>query len=361
MESERDIIDYVRAGKLAMPPLLFRVVREKPEQEAILRADLLLETTWQGKKRRFVGKVKRYGSDNMVQQAAEQARKLGQALHVYPLVIVPWLSPEQLLWLEKEEVSGVDLCGNGVVVVPGQLLVLKSGQPNKFPGSRLIRRVYEGSSSLVARVFLLRPEYRQVSQVLEEIIARGGNITLPTVSKALKQLEEDVVIEKSKQQVRLLQAEKLLDRLRENFEPPKTKDLLRCKITISDNTEIRRVLQEAAHEAKARLVLSGESSVNFYATMAREPIDTVYCTEFPMDELKRLGVHVDFSSRFPNVELRRTDVETVYFDMRGREGYNIASPIQSYLELAVSDKRGQETAEQVRQQIVIGLQQLQGR
>lgn len=358
MEAEKDILEYVLSGKLELPPLRFTPTAESIET-ADMRPDVLIQTNWQGRTYAFVGEVKRYGSDKSVSEAAEQARKYAEELQVNPLVIVPWLSNEQLLSLEQRNISGVDLCGNGIVVVPGEVLVFRTGQPNKFPTSRLIRRVYEGTSSLVARVFLLRPQYNSVSEILDEITARGGSITLPTVSKALKQLEEDVVIEKSPKRIRTLQADKLLDRLKSNYELPKPRGFVRCKLTTKNNASIGEILFEAAKQAGERIVLSGESSANFYATMAKEPIDTFYCTETTSLQLEELNAEIDVFSRFPNVELKKSDAEIVYFDMRNLNGYNVASPIQAYLELANSDKRGQEIAEQIRKKIIQDVQDLQ--
>jgi len=355
MEAEKDILQYVRAGKLELPPLTFTLVSEETKDSEV-RPDVILQADWQGRNFAFVGEVKRYGSDKSVSEAAEQARYYAERLHVHPLVIVPWLSNEQLESLERKSVSGVDLCGNGVVIVPGEVLVFRTGQPNKFPTSRLIRRVYEGTSSLVARVFLLRPQYNSVSDILDEITSRGGSITLPTVSKALKQLEEDVVIEKSSKRIRLLQADKLLDRLKSNYEAPNPRDFVRCKLTRKDNASIGPIVFDAAKDAGVRIVLSGESSASFYASLAKEPIDTFYCTDIAALELENRDVEMDAFSRFPNVELRKSDSEVVYFDMRNKDGYNVASPVQAYLELANSDKRGQEIAEQIRKKIIQDVQ-----
>jgi hypothetical protein len=145
METEKEIFQYIRAGKLALPPLLFKPV-PYPKKNNV-EADILLETTQQNKQYKFIAEVKRYSSDNTILQAINQARYFAQKLKVNPLVIVPWLSDEQLLSLEKQGVSGLDLCGNGVITIPGQLFVFRSGQPNKFPTSRLVRRVYEGTSA----------------------------------------------------------------------------------------------------------------------------------------------------------------------------------------------------------------------
>lgn len=70
---------------------------------------------------------------------------------------------------------------------------------------------------------------------------------------------------------------------------------------------------------------------------------------------------MDVLSRLPNVELKKCDSGVVYFDMRNMNGYNIASPVQAYLELATSDKRGQEIAEQIRKKIIQDVQALQGK
>ncbi|CAN5660156.1 hypothetical protein BH10CYA1_BH10CYA1_56300 [soil metagenome] len=358
METEKDILEYVNSGKLELSPLRFTPMPESIERSDI-DPDVMVQTNWQGRTFAFVGEVNRYGSDKSVSQAAEQARYYAERLQVSPLVIVPWLSNELLFSLERKNISGVDLCGNGVVVVPGELLVFRTGQPNKFPTSRLIRRVYEGTSSLVARVFLLRPQYNSLSEILDEITARGGSITLPTISKALKQLEEDLVIEKSSKRIRILQADKLLDRLKSNYAPPKPRGSVRCKLTTKNNDNIGAVLLEAAKQAGERIVLSGESSANFYATMAKEPIDTFYCTETTTLQLEKWNSEMDIFSRFPNVELKKCDSEVVYFDMQNKEGYNIASPIQAYLELATSDKRGQEIAEQIRKKIIQDVQDRQ--
>ena len=44
------------------------------------------------------------------------------------------------------------------------------------------------NSSLVARAFLLRPEYKTSQELLDEVTKRGGEVTLPTVSKACSSL-----------------------------------------------------------------------------------------------------------------------------------------------------------------------------
>src|SRR5262249_53861333 len=75
-----------------------------------------------------------------------------------------------------------------------ELLVLRTGFPNQFRWEGTIKNVYRKNSSIVARVFLLKKEFNSVKEVLEEIERRGGLVTLATVSKVCKSLEDDLLI-----------------------------------------------------------------------------------------------------------------------------------------------------------------------
>ncbi len=60
----------------------------------------------------------------------------------WPLLFVPFLSERQLQELEQEKISGIDLCGNGVVVVPDVFAVFRSGEKNRFTSSAPIENIY---------------------------------------------------------------------------------------------------------------------------------------------------------------------------------------------------------------------------
>lgn len=106
-----------------------------------------------------------------------------------------------------------------------------------------------------------------------------------------------------------------------------------------------RWLAQRAGASSSAWVLTGLSSVERYAVMARDEVIAVYCTK--LDEL-RTAVGGKENARFPNVELIEVEDEPVYFDPREDKGLRWASPVQCYLELTAGDKRDQETAGQVR-------------
>ncbi len=82
--------------------------------------------------------------------------------------------------------------------------------------------------------------------------------------------------------------------------------------------------------------------------MAREPVQTFYCSD-AAGLKKELAEDFTETDRFANAKFMETKEESVYFDRRPRL---MASPVQTYLELATGEKREKETAEQVRRFIL---------
>jgi len=387
--TEADLLAFLTEHRLRFPPL--RVAEHQIEStqttdNTVLRMDAILTLSWGDRTYRFAVEARRLWTPKILSEAVYTvkrhvslgdegmllARQAGQQL--YPLVLVPYLSEEWLLKLEAEGVSGIDLCGNGVVVVPGELLVLRTGFPNLYRWEGTIKNVYRKNSSIAARLFLLVPEFRSVKEALAEIRRRGGQLTLPTVSKVCKSLEDDLVIERSRaesrtrrrsssresdrilRQLRLLQPDKLLDLLAGNYMQPAVGRAFRGKCGLRPE-ELRMRLAAWEEQSRARIILTGESSVDAYAVMAREAIQSFYCSDLD-GAVKCLGNDIRETDRFANVSLLETRDDLVYFDRRPSL---VASPIQAYLELVNGDKRQRETADQVRQVILKPLAQAGGK
>ena len=88
--------------------------------------------------------------------------------------------------LEKEQVSGVDLCGNGIVMVPDRMTVMRTGFPNQYPESRPLSNPYRGRSAMVARMLLTRPQWKTLKDLLAAIQHAGAKLSLPQASKAVQ-------------------------------------------------------------------------------------------------------------------------------------------------------------------------------
>jgi hypothetical protein len=238
-----------------------------------------------------------------------------------------------------------------VVVYPGTFSVFRSGGKNRFPSSAAIKNIYRKNSSMVGRGFFVYSDFQTVQDIRATINQRNPLVnrwnkkpmSLSTVSKVLKTMVEDLIITRT-ETIRLLQSDKLLEKLRENYNPPVVKERIRLKIP-ENNKSILKLLSDLSQQLELPLIASGTSSVTRYTVMQRGDLLTVYCpnVEMLLERLPRSQ-----SDRFPNLELLDTEDEPVYFDARQEDGFWWASPLQVYMELMVGDKRDQETAEQLK-------------
>jgi len=353
MISERAVLGRVKRGELELPPMRFSIRRLAPKADSPF--DLILEGTFAGQSYRFAGEIRTLATPKVFAEALARARTAPLPPKTLPLLIVPYLSEERLKELQEAGVSGVDLSGNGVMIVPDRLLVFRTGQPNLFPKSDRIRNVYDGKSSIVARAFLLGPRYPTVTKLAGSIM-ETARVSLPTISKSLFQLEQDLMIARDADGLRLIQPEKLMDALADNYRPPELMVRLVGKATVSETTLLQGVTK-AASRRKERLVLTGASSVGRYAVIGRESMFSFYCESDPAALLKDLNASIEVDSPFPNLELLQTEDERVYFDCQDtRDNRVFASRIQTWLELQKGDKRDQEAAAEVRASILRDIQ-----
>ena len=351
---ESDFLNAFGNGAVELPPLTLELAEVEPRLEAdgrVLRPDAWIDVRWGERVFRFVAEFKAQTTPKSFVGTIAQVRSYAEAAGLPPLVVSPYLTPERLQELEAKGVSGIDLCGNGVVTIPGELLVVRTGKPNRFPASRGIANVYQGATSLVARVFLTRPSYDSVQEVMDEVTGRGGQVSLGTVSKALKSLEEDLVIRRQGRASALLQADELLDRLASVFKPPRAgpRKTYRWR---GPSEELGRRL----HDWRGELVLTGGASVERYGVMPREKAIQCYCPAIETIE-QGLGSELEESLRFPDLELIETRDPTVFFDSRDGGSVSASSPVQCWLELQAGDKRQRDAAAGVRERILTELEE----
>ncbi len=355
------MLEHLQRGNVSLPPLSFRFLGKQSETSGNRRFDAVVEVSWRRSNAKFVVECKSLSTPKVFKGGLNLLKLLSPPKGYQPMLFLPFLNEGQLQELEQEGISGIDLCGNGVVVVPGEFAVFRSGQKNRFSSSTPIKNIYRKNSSMVGRVFLVRSGYDAVQDICSEVNRQNVLVnrwdkrpmSLSTVSKALKTLEEDLIIER-KAIIRLLQPDKLLEKLSENYVSPKITERVRLKVPEGKgNGTIRELLLKQSKELNLPIVAAGTSSVAQFAVMQRGDLLSVYCPRLER-LLERLPGNP--SDRFPNLELVETEDETVYFDARQKEDFWWASPVQVYLELMTSDKRDIETAEQVKSFLLMNLQ-----
>ncbi|MFZ5830826.1 MAG: hypothetical protein ACOY3P_12095 [Planctomycetota bacterium] len=353
---ELEMLRLLAQGRVDTSPLKLVAVQREPNgkgQPKTSEADAIIKLGWGKKVYRFVVECKAVSTPKEIAAAVETAKRSSAPPRSFPMIFVPYLPPSQLRLLEERQVNGIDLSGNALIAVPNEMLVFRTGAPNTFRRPGMIKNVYRKNSSIVPRVFLLKARYNSITEVMEEIESRGGDVSQATVSKVCASLDQDLVIERTKGQVprtrslRLIQPDKLLDLLAENYAPPAINQRLTAKTTLTPD-QFRRRLMQWRSDAAEKAALTGSSSADQYAVIAREPIQSLYCSNLE-SLLATVGPDLEETSRFANIELLETDEDFVYFDIRDNLA---ASPVQTYLELMQGDKREQQTAEQLRKTIL---------
>ena len=349
--TEKEMLDQLREDRIQLSPVTFRFLEGQPNVVVNGRFDAFIEAKWQQNIAGFAVECKALSTPKAFQDGVNLLKSFSLPNGWLPMLFMPFLSEWQLQELEREGLSGIDLCGNGVVVVPDTFAVFRSGEKNRFPSSAPIKNIYRKNSSMVGRVFLLCAGYETVQEIRTKINQRNllvnrwdkKPMSLSTVSKALKTLEDDLIVTREGT-IRLLQPDKLLEKLRENYDPPAVKERVRLKIS-EENGKVLKLLSKLSQTLDLPLMASGTSSVAQYAVMQRGDLLSVYC---PKVEVLLERLPGSQSDRFPNLELLAIEDETVYFDARQEGNFWWASPVQVYLELMAGDKRDQETAEQIK-------------
>lgn len=335
--STRQILRKLRSAEHVPMPLRLEDVKE---ETAIEDQVLIMVLRWGENSERFLVQITRDSTPLMVERARQRLEETPKSdLSMHPLIVAPYLSPEVLDQLIAAGISGLDLSGNYAIVIPGRWLVIERGHPNLYPNSRPIKKVYTGRSGLVGRVFLAQPQYVQLSHVREAILKRGGEISLGTVSKVVKAMEEDIILTREPT-LRLLQPERLLNRLAENYQPPAVHESYQG--WSDDHPRLLDQLNKVTGEIGIRMVGCNASSY----VIGPKPHDelTVYVSELgPWIEL----LPIEPDPRYCNVRILETYSIDPYFDPELVEGVPWCSRLQTYLRLINGGERDQRVAEQL--------------
>lgn len=323
-------------GQLVNP---LKMVESKQVPRGPTRVRLQLDSV----ERDFIVEVLTHSSARSIREAADTARRLcpeGEFL----LVLCPFVSEDLARELYASGISVVDLCGNLLVTVPGTWYMERLGKPNRFPDTRLVKNVYRGASSLVPRALTDGTSYPSASALLEAIAARGGQTSLPTVSRVLRQLEQEAVVVRVPA-IRVVDCERLLRLFVQGYAPPSLRRRISRRVENLSTTRLAMV--ESAKAASERLVCyTPERYVDLPASYEEL---TVYTTSA---DAALAGLELKSDAPFRNLTVLETDDPSVYFDTIEEQSLPWLSPLEAYLQLATGDDRMRRMSTSLREQLI---------
>jgi hypothetical protein len=329
---------------LRLGPIRLQAAEPEARLAADRRPDVLVSARWGDSEQLYACAIKARSTPRVVDAAVAQAQRAARQADLLPLVVVPYLGEERLASLEREGVSGIDLCGNGVVIGPG-LRVWRSGQPNRYKDSAPIRNVFGGVSSLIGRCFLLCPEFASMTALRAFAIERmaSGKLSLGTVSKVVRVLDEQVLVQRQQDGLRLVDPEGLRQRLLRGYRARPTLRL-EGRTDLGIDEAWRRLATTAADAAALRCTATGIGSVGRYGVLSAPAKISLYVSDLAA---VRDLLEVQETRLFPNVELIEDGSEVVHFDRRVEGDVAWASPIQAWVELMEAGPREREAADEL--------------
>ncbi|HUT46813.1 MAG TPA: hypothetical protein VMX36_11045 [Sedimentisphaerales bacterium] len=273
-----------------------------------------------------------------------------------PLLVAPYIGTKQAKILEEKGISWLDLSGNMSIRVSNRVYIERSGKPNRFPDTAPIKKIFQGTSSLVSRALLLKPEgFKSVNEVYKFINSRNANITLSTVSKVLKSLDEELLIAKKDSFITVTNQEKLLKCLTESYISGVKRREKRI-YTFS-------IPQQRYVSMRRNVIKSNYLACGFYAAGLKGLAATDEITIFTknMAEARKEFDFLEPDAEFWNVKFIETDNDEMWFnsvdiDLTIASVISVSVPlvdeIELYLEMMAASPRGPKIAEQLKRRIL---------
>src|SRR5439155_23713931 len=112
--TEDEFARRVRNGTFGFPPAQLSMRETGKASGSDIGIDGILCASWRGREASYVYEYKRLSTPKTIDAAVGQVQRYASQLGLRPLIVVPYLSDERLSSLEAEEISGLDLCGNGI-------------------------------------------------------------------------------------------------------------------------------------------------------------------------------------------------------------------------------------------------------
>jgi len=363
--NERSMLDWLKVGAELLRPVVIKSISQFGQSKSNHRilnisvredsvdidAYVTAEIPNQSEPFNFAVETKSRSTPEAIRTAGARAKQFVEKSgipDVLPLIQVPYLSLERLQQLESENVNGVDLCGNGIIVVPGRLYICRSGHPNQYRDSRPLSNPYRGRSAMVARMLLLQPRWESQLALASAIERQGTSLSLSQVSKAIAALSDDLIVTKSGGALTLNDPLRLLDKLANSW--------IKSEFNRRESFRLDQQSQDwskaFAAAGQLKWAVTGESSVTKYTTFSQAGPLQIAVNNLSLAS-SLLKAKSEPIPSFADLELVETQEEGYYFAMVVDDDQRrFANRIQAWLELHAGDARQQEAAQDLRRQII---------
>lgn len=353
--TEKDIIQYLQKEPDRYAPLLIKSLSLEVSLPQGYRVDAVIEFSIENSL--SFEAVTEVLSVATPQNVLRGARQLLDCLNKennpdrVPLIVAPYIGARQAKILAEKGISWLDLSGNMIIRGLSGSYIERTGKPNLYRDTSPIKKIFQGTSSLVSRALLLKPEgFLSLSEIVDFINNNNANITLSTVSKVLKILEQELLITKDEKGMFVTDPEKLLDKLTEGYK----------NSTERRSRKSYRFDIEGFDELTSDLLYEGKDFVacGFYAAQIKGLAVTELKTIFVKDveQFKRMAdekyISVISNTEFGNFIVTETKNPGIWFNASFEKNASVVDDIELYIEMMLETPRGPKIAEQLKKRIL---------
>jgi len=263
---------------------------------------------------------------------------------VYPVIMAPFISDESARQCDALRVGYMDMSGNYKLHVPS-LYVSERGYPNRFIVKRSAKTIFDPSSQVSSKI--LREIMRDVNhqwklgQLSEKLACSIGQ-----VFKVKKYLCEQLWAEMTSDGLRILDAQAIMRAWSDTYSK---------KAIDSEVVDCYTLLQAPDFEEKVRQIqvnygidsyLTGFAGGVRYTPVVRYNKVHLLMHEKDVKEFLQISECKTVETG-ANVQIRVVDSDELLYDFRELNGYQVASPVQIYLDCTKLKGRGEEMAEAI--------------
>jgi Uncharacterized protein conserved in bacteria len=344
MEIRNKIIDALSEALNDVPFLTVRTAR-KPHIKKGEVPDAILEAKSNDNKiLTFIIEIKNNGQPRLIREGINQLMRYKEAYSgAYGIIAAPYISPTSAMICKKNGVGYIDMAGNCRLVFD-KIYIVREGKENPFSVKRDLRSLYSPIATRVLRVLLCNPGriWKTIPMAKETEVSVGQTFN---VKKLLKDREW---IEESKGGFRLIKPDLLLAEWAENYSF--RKNTVGNFYSMKSLAEIETKLAAECTSRKIPYALTGLSGAARLTPGIRYQSVMAYVGRIDEELRKEIGLKEAPSGA--NATLLEPYDVGVFYNASERQGINVVSGPQLYLDLKNYKGRGEEAAQTIYEKVL---------
>lgn len=293
-----------------------------------------------GRGRLWVIEVKSSSRPGQIAHAAEQILAYADE-GVIPVLVVPFMSRAGAEAADRARLNWMDLSGNTHIRAENLHLWVQ-GRPNELRSRGRPSSPFAPKSARVARALLLHPR----RWWLQKDLAAATGLDDGNISRIVRRLDEEFLLERRKRELRPRDPDLLLDAWAQDYRF-NGHDILPGHLSGS-GIDLARGLAERLESLNFHHAFTGLPAAWVMDQFARFRLTTVYIHGDPREAAQRLGIRR--VTKGANIQLVGPNDTGVFSGEHEHGGLHCVAPVQVYLDLLQLPERATEAAQHLRAQ-----------